>query len=311
MALGLISINAPASAIGTQIGLDEVVYDSDRTGTWQVYAEGPDGKARQLTADPSTDAWWPKISPDRAKLLFYRSPRGVHDTDFERTSLWIMNADGSDERELIRNGAFGWDLQGHAEWSPDGSKIVMFGGDASNPQIHVTDRRGRHRFTVTQGLGTNIDPSWSPDGSRIVYIACPIDFCSPNQYEVMRTAATPAAPGKPVDRLTHDFHRDHDPYYAPDGSKIAWLRQSVNFSVYLMDPDGSAQRPVVEDLGVNSKPGWSVDSRWIFFHRLTTGQTAFSLWKVRPDGTDLTALHPSPVIGVNPYAEEFPVNSSF
>lgn len=301
----------PAVEAAAAIGSADVVYDSDRTGNWEIYVEGPDGQARQLTEDPATDAWWPKISPDRTKLLFYRTPRGVHDTDFEKTSLWVMDADGSNERRLIARGAFGWDLHGHAEWSPDGTKIVMFGGDASNPHIFITDHEGRNPVAVTDGLGTNIDPSWSPDGSEILYIGCPIDFCMPLQYEVYRTTATPASPTKVDERLTHDFVRDHDPYYSPDGTKIAWLRQSLNFSLYVMEPDGQQQRPVVEDLGVNSKPGWSLDSQWIYFHRLTTGHTAFTIWKVRPSGEDLTALHPLPPITINPYGEEFPVNSSF
>lgn len=310
-AMPLFVLPVAAADAATTIGRDDVVYDSDRTGAWQVYVEGPDGVAHQLTEDPATDAWWPKISPDRTKVLFYRTPRGVHDTDFEKTSLWVMDADGTDERVLIANRAYGWALQGHAEWSPDGQNIVMFGGDASNPQIHITDASGRNPVAVTDGGGTNIDPSWSPDGRHILYIGCPIEFCTPIQYEVYRTTATPASPTKLDERLTHDFHRDHDPYYSPDGTKIAWLRQSLNFSLYLMEPDGTGQRPVVEDLGVNSKPGWSLDSQWIYFHRLTTGNTAFTMWKVRPDGRDLTALHPFPVIGINPYGEEFPVNSSF
>ena len=32
-----------------------------------------------LTADASFDSWWPKVSPDRSRVLFYRTPKGIHD----------------------------------------------------------------------------------------------------------------------------------------------------------------------------------------------------------------------------------------
>jgi hypothetical protein len=82
-----------------------------------------------------------------------------------------MNADGSDQTELLPAGAYDWGLQGHAEWSPDGTKIVMIGGPWGNPQIFVTDATGANPVQLTNRGGTNIDPSWAPSGNEIVFSA--------------------------------------------------------------------------------------------------------------------------------------------
>jgi Tol biopolymer transport system component len=57
---------------------------------------------RQLTDDPSLDSWWPRISPDRRTILFYRAPAGVHDLDATKVSLWAMDADGSNRWSFAR-----------------------------------------------------------------------------------------------------------------------------------------------------------------------------------------------------------------
>src|SRR5918911_3891865 len=106
-----------------------IVFNSNRTGNDEIYVMNADGSGvRALTDDERYDSWWPRVSPDRGRILFYRSPRGVHDNDYTKQSLWVMNADGSNRRQLRAAGTDGWKIQGHAEWSPDGSRLAMFGG---------------------------------------------------------------------------------------------------------------------------------------------------------------------------------------
>jgi len=85
----------------------------------------------------------------------------------------------------------------------------------------------------------------------------------------------------------------------------------VVWSIQRMDPDGTNERVVIDDGSINSKPGWSLDGSWIYFHRWGLGRTLFNVFKVRPDGSGLTELDPRPAIGFGEYDNEFPVNSPF
>lgn len=298
--------SAPTAVTSSALPEDALLFDSNRTGTYELWRVGLDGTgAVQLTDDPAYDSWWPKLSPDRRRVVFYRTPAGVHDRDYTRTSLWAMDVDGSNLRELIPVGGHGWELHGHAEWSPDGTELVMFGGRRFNPRVYVTDAAGRAPREVTARGGMNLDPSWTPDG-RILFVGCPTRFCVNRLLEVYVIDAD----GTDERRLTHDGLRDHDPYASPDGQTIAWLRQMpVGWSIQAMDADGHGHRAVIDDGAVNSKPAWSSDSSTILFHRRPLDRLTFSLWSIRPDGSGLHEIVPRrrPV----GYVDEYPVASSY
>ncbi len=62
-------------------------------------------------------------------------------------------------------------------------------------------------------------------------------------------------------RLTHDPNPDvydYGPAWSPNGNMIAFTRHrsGFNFDIYVMNPDGSAQRQV------SSGPGWNADPAW-------------------------------------------------
>ena len=289
----------------TAIGAGQLVFDSNRTGNYEIFAMGFDGSApQQLTSDTRYDSWWPRLSPDRTRIVFYRTPAGTHDRDYTKTSLWSMDADGTNVHQLIANGANGWQLQGHAMWSPDGTRLTMFAGSSSNPQIWTTNADGTSPHQVTARAGTNLDPSWDANGTSLLFITCPVAACVGSSYEVYRVRTD----GSSLQRLTSDVARDQDPAASPDGSSIAWLRQTMapSWGVFLMGSDGSNQHPLVADLQVNSKPAWSDDGRWVFFHRLAAGQTLFGIWRIHPDGTGLSEIDGHPATGPTPYANEYP-----
>lgn len=285
---------APNSVSSAPIG--GVLYNSNATGTYEIYRLNADGSTTQLTNDSSTDAWWARPSPDGTQMLFYRSPAGVRDTDYGQVSMWIAAADGSDAFEAIPVGAYDWSLHGHGEWSPDGSQIVMFGGDRLNPQIFVTDATGQNPRQVTQEGGVNLDPSWSPDGSTIVYIGCPDSVCFEGDQEVY---TVPAAGGDRV-QLTEDDLRDNDPYFSPDGGTIVFLTQTEGFSpqaiaglwdIRLMPSGGGEPFVLTDGEAVTSLPRWTPDGSAILTHRLEYGaQTGFDLISIDPNSGEYTMV---------------------
>jgi Tol biopolymer transport system component len=281
------------------LGSDQLVFDSDRGGNHEIFVMKTDGSgARQLTFDITYENWWPRISPDRRKILFYRAPRGKPES-YADASLWVMNADGSGVTQLRAKGADGWSLQGHGEWSPDGNRIAMFGSAGASLQIFVTDAQGRNPVQYTDRPGVNTDVSWSADGTRLLFNGCPSASCTPAAYEIYAMAATPLA--TPA-RLTTNALADYDPYFSPDGSSIAWL-QNVDPSAFptplgnlgrwairIANADGSNARALIDDGQINSKPAWSLDGQTIFFHRMVPPDYRFRVFRIGKDGSGLTEL---------------------
>jgi Tol biopolymer transport system component len=104
------------------------------------------------------------------------------------------------------------------------------------------------------------------------------------------------ADGSNVQRLTDAPGRDFEPAWSPDGSTIAFSTDRDdpdNAQLYLMDADGSNQRRLPSSL-VDDQVGarWSPDGQWILFHSnpLVDGLPQFDVFKIRPDGSDLTNL---------------------
>jgi len=294
-------------AVTPTIPPGNLVFDSNRTGNYEIWtmnAEG--GDPQRLTNDPAYDSWWARISPDRRTILFYRTPAGTHDRDYSKTSLWAMAADGTNLVELRPAGLDGWVFQGHAEWSPDGSQLVMFGGSRFSPQIWITNNLGGDPRAVTQRGGSNVDPSWSPDGRTIVFVGCPGSLCLPNDHEIY---TIPAA-GRVPTRITYDNLPDNDPYFSHNGRELAWLTKlsggllsvgTWDIRLLPVTQTGSqvtaatgAQPKLLlpdKDNAINSKPSWSLDDQTIYFHRaIGSLKGGFQIWAINVDGSNLREL---------------------
>ncbi len=106
----------------------------------------------------------PQISPDGSTILYARrSIDKIHDKN--TSSLWLMDADGSRNRQLMKGSA--------GLWSPDGSRIAFMDiDDNGHAQIFI-------RFMDAEGLVTQVTQfehpprsmSWSSDGKKIAFVA--------------------------------------------------------------------------------------------------------------------------------------------
>jgi Tol biopolymer transport system component len=68
----------------------------------------------RLTIDPS-NGMYPTWSPDGSRIAFMSWRTGA-------TELWVMNADGSDQRRLTETA---WGDAIDPRWSPDGKRIAF------------------------------------------------------------------------------------------------------------------------------------------------------------------------------------------
>lgn len=144
----------------------------------------------------------------------------------------------------------------------------------------------------TQTLTNTAEPvAFPPIGGRVVFHSDrdgELDIYSMN------------ADGSNVQRLTDAAGRDFEPDWSPDGATIVFSSDRDdpdNAMLYLMNADGSDQRRLSSAL-TDDQVGarWSHDGQWILFHSnpLVDGMPRFDLFKIRPDGSELTRLTDSP-----------------
>jgi Tol biopolymer transport system component len=91
-----------------------VVFQSNRSGVFQIYSMKADGSdVRQLTNMPD-DSYGPSYSPDGKLIAFAHGSGGKSD-------IYIMASDGSAAHQLTTDGLD----NSHPHWSPDGRRILF------------------------------------------------------------------------------------------------------------------------------------------------------------------------------------------
>lgn len=167
--------------------------------------------------------------------------------------IYVMNADGSDQRNLTNDEAH----DRNPAWSPDGSKIAFSRLEPSKSDDILTmnsDGSG-----VTQLTNNHVDdrwPSWSPDGQEIAFTSN-----RDGDYEIFVMKAD----GTEVTQLTKNTTFDACPKWSPDGSKIVFHTCSeTRCDIFMMNADGSnIAKLLTEDGGY--LPDWSPDGSRIAF----------------------------------------------
>jgi dipeptidyl aminopeptidase/acylaminoacyl peptidase len=137
----------------------------------------------------------PQLSPDGSQIIYTRSWVNRLEDRWE-AGLWIMNADGSHNRFLIKGS--------NARWSPDGTRILYLAeGEPKGTQVFVRwmDAEGAHS-QITRLIESPSDPRWAPDGKAIAF-AMLVRQATPWTISLPKapTGATWTAAPRVVDRM--------------------------------------------------------------------------------------------------------------
>lgn len=148
---------------------------ADQFFHYNVYGINPTtGAIREITHNEATQ-YDPVWSPDGHQIAFRGTTRGLTDreTTMEDTHVWVMNADGSDPREI---GRVVDDRQGAPQWSPDGTALYFTAQERGSVHLYRLPVSGGQPERVLDQTGSVGSFGVTKSGDVVYAYASPTDL---------------------------------------------------------------------------------------------------------------------------------------
>ncbi|MCS7082119.1 MAG: S9 family peptidase [Bacteroidetes bacterium] len=203
----------------------------------------------------------PQISPDGQQILFTR--QWIDKVNDRRVSdLWIMNADGSKQRFLVRGS--------NPRWSPDGTRIAYLAqGEPRGTQLFVRymDAEGA-TLQVTRLDRTPANVTWSPDGR---YLAFTMLVPKRNNWPIRLPARPEGARWTEEPRIVEEL------VYRRDG--IGFLEPGYTH-IFVVPATGGTPRQITSGDWNHGQGGisWTPDGKEILFSSLREPEAEYA-WR--------------------------------
>lgn len=311
---------------GTWMSLD--VSPDGRTITFDllgdIYTMPVSGGDATVIAEGLAYEMQPRFSPDGSKIAF-TSDRAGGD------NIWIMNADGSDKRQVTKEN---FRLLNNPTWSPDGRFIAA--------RKHFTTQRSLGvgeiwLYHVSGGDGVQLverpseahqkelgEPIFSADGKYIYYSqnvtpGSTFIYAQDSNTDLFNIKRYEMATGE-IETAVSGAGGSVRPAPSPDGRTMAFVRRErMQSKLYVKDMTTGEERAIYDDLdrdlqeiwavhGVYPNMDWLPNGRDLVFwaggkiRRINTQTGAASVIPFSVSGTRAVAAAPRPDVSVAPDA---------
>lgn len=267
--LALVGLTATGSAWAAFPGQNGKIFfhACDVSGCgYDIYSVNPDGTdlrnlTEAFTAPPGAPdvAFDPSVSADGRRVAF-----GV---DSQATAeIWIMDADGSNPRQLTRDDL----LDQQPAISPDGSRIAWNQWSPfptyGDRDIWVMNSDGAGQELLYNGGQTDIFSAFTPDGQTLVISS------ETGDTDIRKIPSIPAVP--PLTLSTgvadDDALLESAPTVSPDGQRVAFTQTPIGmpggpFDIYSVGIDGGPTAPVYNTAATETSPAYSPDGTKMAF----------------------------------------------
>jgi Tol biopolymer transport system component len=209
------------------------------------------------------------VSPDGTKIAFD-----------DGADIYLMDVDGSNVNQLTQSEEEDASSV-EPSFAANGTKIIFTRYGDDEAELHRMNIDGSGRTHLLDITFDDQEFAFSPNGSKIAFT---------RWYDGFLRIYVMNSDGSEVARLTSDEGwGDRTPVFSPSGSTIAFTRSFTpgfgQSGMWLMDADGSDQRPVPNTDGSDSYPVFSPDGNRFAF---VDGEGAISLMNV--GGSNRTRL---------------------
>ena len=228
-------------------------------------------------------------------IAFLSSRDSKHPHGVRATSVYLVNADGTNERKWLENpNGFGG-----VAWSPDGKWVAFSQRNAKQEvNLFVLELRTGKQKNITarlRGLGMNFSsPDWSGDGKWLT-MTCRL------RDEIRSNICIIKADGddwKQIANAPHENHQNSKPSWSPNEEKIVFNAggggigaNEKDWGIFVMDRNG---RNRVRLSPKGQAPAWSPDGTKIAFYSNLRNLGQEDIYVMNADGANIVRVtnHP-------------------
>lgn len=154
---------------GTKIAYSSMQRNVGNPEVWVMDVDGNNQQRLTTTVVlPDQENVWsqhPSWSPDGERIVYASTNSG-------QTQIWIMNSDGTNQRQITHGLGTDYPDANVPVWSLDGSRITFWAGlERRFGEVWTMnpDGSGARQVTSTLDPSNSDDPHWSPDGTKIIF----------------------------------------------------------------------------------------------------------------------------------------------
>jgi Ca2+-binding RTX toxin-like protein len=261
-ALGALWATAAQAAVPAgKVAFTDALFDD----IWSMNQDGSGIVDLTNTPNSTTNVFEfdPSWSPDGKQILYSRNLGSA-------TNIWIMNADGSNQRPLTTGSV----NEGNAVFSPDGTKIAFFSdrsgtSGGQDNEIWVMNADGSNPVRLTTNTDNDNGPDWSPDGTKITFLSSRANGGQPlNRRDVWVMNADGSNPVQ-LTFTAASGQVNTSPHWSPDGKLLAFSNTAGGDNeIYTMPATGGQATPLTTNDVNDRGPQWTRDGlERLFFVR--------------------------------------------